>query len=126
MVKIQEATAAIGGLIGLTTGWNDEAIEGYIVELCHLDDPRVLKDACRRISRSWVEARRPSLALIVQTYHQQLQSDSYKTIDASALGSGQQVGFDRGIEIAWDAYQGECDRLGKQPNRRLFEKWLPS
>lgn len=32
--------------------------------------------------------------------------------------------FERGIQIAWNAYVDECERLGREPNRGRFEHWV--
>lgn len=34
------------------------------------------------------------------------------------------IPFEKGIQIAWRAYLDECRKLGREPNRERFERWL--
>jgi hypothetical protein len=99
-------------------------VEAYIRDLAELDDPQSLKAACEQVGRTWAEARRPPQAVIRQAYRQQLMR-STADIDANALMPNRRIEFERGVDIAWRAYCDEVKRLGREPNRSIFEKWLP-
>lgn len=116
-----ETIHALGRLVGLTTGWNDEAVEAYAAELSRLDDPAALRAACDLIGRSWTEARRPPLALIVSTYHGQRQATPTR-----ALQRGEPVPPERGITIAREHYRLEVERQGRTPDLRRFDRLIRS
>lgn len=107
-----------------TSGWTDESVEAYIRDLATLEDPQALKAACEQVARTWTESRKPPQGVIRQAYYQQAQRKSAH-IDSRALLPNRVVEFERGIEIAWNAYCDEVRRQGREPNRRVFEKWLP-
>lgn len=116
-----EAIHALGRLVGLTTGWNDEAVEAYVGELRTLDDPAALRAACDLIGRSWTEARRPPLALIVSTYHGQRRSQPTR-----ALQRGEPVPPEHGMAIAREHYRLEVERLGRKPDMKRFDRLMRS
>jgi len=105
------------------TGFNDESIAAYVEELKTLSDYNILVKACKSVSNSWTEARRPPIAVILAAYNREVarvQSESMPR------GIGQRYPtFAEGIEIAWQAYCAEVRRQGREPDRRKFEKWLP-
>lgn len=111
-----ETLHALGRLVGLTTGWNDEAIEAYAAELGRLDDARALLSACDLIGRSWTEARRPPLAHVIATYRAQAQS-----APRQALSRGRHIEPAEGVEIARRHFALESERLGRTPNMARFD-----
>lgn len=116
----EDATMAIGYLVGATTGWNDEAVLIYINEAEMLKDTEALNTAVRNVVRTWSEARRPPMSVVLDAYRSEL---SRKVQSAPALASGsRRVTFEEGVEIARAAYEAECRRAGRQPNDRLFNR----
>ena len=119
----EQAMEAVGILSGRLTGFNDASVIAYVEDLAQLSDYRLLVKACEFVSRTWTEARRPPIAVILAAYNREVarvQSESMPR------GIGQRYPtFAEGIEIAWDAYCAEVRRLGREPDRRKFEKWLP-
>jgi len=122
MITEAQAMEAVGHLTSLTTGWPDEAVMAYATQLMEVDDARALRIACERIARTWTEARRPPLALIFQAYNAEV---ARSTPETRQIGS-RVVPFAQGIEIAWEAYCREVRSQGREPDRRKFEKWLPT
>jgi hypothetical protein len=112
---------AIGYLVGATTGWNDEAVVIYINEVESLTDPDALNVAVRHVVKTWSEARRPPVSILLDAYRMEL---ARKTTSTPALATGRQrvVPFAEGIDICRRAYEDECRRLGRQPNDKLFAR----
>jgi hypothetical protein len=116
-MQIEQATAALGALAGVTTGWNDSSVEGYLIELVKLENPEALMAACHRLSVTWEEARRPPLAAITNLYHREAMR-----LEAPALPSRQRTIPPRqGVEVARDAYVKECRRIGQRVDMDHFD-----
>lgn len=119
----EKAARIIGLLVGGTTGWTDDAVLAYVTEIRTHSDPDAMLAAVRQIMRTWTEARRPPLALILEGYRSELarrQPPPERTI------SGRRVPPSEGIEIARRAYEAECRREGREPNHRLFDRLATS
>jgi hypothetical protein len=71
----------------------------------------------------WTEARRPPIAVILDEYARQVKRAEMQRRPNEL--AAKYPSFAEGIEIAWEAYCGEVRRLGREPDRRKFEKWLP-
>jgi hypothetical protein len=117
----EQAMEAVGILSGRLTGFNDASVVAYVEDFTQLHDFRALTKACEQVSRTWLEGRRPPIAVILDAYNRELsrKSDIPRGIDT------RYPTFEEGIEIAWQAYCAEVRRLGREPDRRKFEKWLP-
>lgn len=112
-----EAFRAIGKLAGITTGWNDDSINGYVDELIKLDDPDVLMRACTMIGRTWHEPRRPPVANIIAAYRNELlKEEKPRPLSDRVISPAQ------GVEIARKAYVAECRKQFKEPNMKFFEQ----
>lgn len=109
---------ALGNLVAVTTGWNDASVEGYATELAQLDNPEALRRACHKLSLTWEEARRPSLAAIRNLYH----SEALR-LEAPAIPSpNRTIPPRQGVEVAREAYVKECKRIGKRADMELFDR----
>jgi len=109
---------ALGNLVAVTTGWNDASVEGYANELTQLDNAEALRRACHKLSVTWEEARRPSLAAIRNLYHSEAMR-----LEAPTLPSRDRAIPPRqGVEVARDAYVKECRRIGKRADMDLFDR----
>jgi len=105
-------------LAGVTTGWTDASIEGYVAELAKLSHPEALRSACHKISLTWSEARRPPLSQIINLYHGEMLR-----MERPALPSRDRTIPPRqGVEVARDAYVKECKRVGQRVNMDLFDR----
>jgi hypothetical protein len=75
------------------------------------------------ISTTWKEYRRPPMSVIIEQYHREV---SRAAAERQPKGIGMRYPtFDEGAQIAWEAYCGEVRRLGREPDRKKFERWLP-
>lgn len=119
----QDAMKAIGNLAGTTNGWDDASTIAYADELANLSDPKALTRACRLISTTWKEYRRPPISVIIDQYHREVARVA-AVHQPRALGQHYPT-FEEGVEIAWKAYCQEVTRQGREPSRKVFEKWLP-
>ena len=116
----EDATMAIGYLVGATTGWNDEAVLIYINEAETLNDVDALNSAIRNVVRTWSEARRPPMSVVLDAYRSEL---SRRVSERPALKSGgRKVTFEEGVEIARKAYEQECQRLSRKPDLAKFDR----
>ena len=123
-MKREQATAGVAYLVAATTGWTDEAVELTINECMTLHDPEAFIIGCRNLARTWQDARRPFLYHIRVAYEAELRQQQMDM--ALPMGNDQIPEFKDGVAIAWEAYQDECKRVGKEPNRSYFEQWLPA
>lgn len=115
-----EALTILGHLIGTTTGWNDESVARYVVELARLDNAEALRRACRTLAATWEEARRPPLATITNLYHREAMR-----LEAPALpGRTRVIPPRQGVEVARDAYVAERRRLGLPVNMDRFDAMI--
>lgn len=119
-MNTEDATKAVGYLVGGTTGWNDEAVVIYVAELKQLSDPQALNAAIMHLVQTWREARRPPVATVLDAYRAELskRQPAPKQLNAG----GQTVSVAEGIEIARKAYEQECQRLGREPNLNKFSR----
>lgn len=117
----EKATMLVGYLVGATTGWNDEAVLVYVDEFKKLSDEVVLQSAVQQVIRTWAEARRPPISVVLDAYRSEL---SARQLSRPALQQPKQrrVPPSEGIKIARDAYEQECKRLGKKPNFAKFDR----
>ena len=104
----------VGYLVGATTGWNDEAVIVYIDEVSKHTDPQAMESALRQIVRTWKEARRPPVAVILDAYRAELsKKHSAKSI---APTQSRAVPVPEGIRIAQQAYEAEVRKHGREPH----------
>jgi len=122
-VETEQVIPILGRLIGGTTGWDDQASEIYLSKFMQLVDLAALDRAVDAILRMWTEARRPPLAVVLDEYTRQVKRAEMQR-RPNAL-SERYPSFAEGVEIAWNAYCKEVRGLGREPDRRKFEKWLP-
>jgi hypothetical protein len=117
----EDATMAVGYLVGATTGWNDEAVIVYINEIEQLSDVEALNSAIRHLVSTWTEARRPPVATILDAYRSELSKRNSRRPSIESPRH-RVVPVHEGIEIARRAYEDECRRQGREPNIKHFDK----
>ena len=125
-MKREEALAGIAYLVAATAGWTDEAVTLYVSEAQNYHDPNAFLESCKNLAKRWKENRRPFMYDINVAYQEVLRQRQMDMALPSGEGSGRIVSFEEGIKIATEAYESECKRLGKEPDRAIFEKWLPT
>lgn len=118
-MRDDEAVQILGLLVGVTTGWNDEAVVAYAAEIRQQSDPAAMLVAVQHIARTWTEARRPPLGTILEQYRTELSRRQPAPV--REIG-GRRVSPAEGIEIARRAYEDECRLLGKAPRFDLFDR----
>lgn len=117
----EEATVAVGYLVGATTGWNDEAVLVYVNEFETLGDVDALMIAVRRLVQTWDEPRRPPIATVLGEYRLELSRNQQAT--RRAISSVDRVvPFEDGIKIAQRAYEREVEKQGRKPDPRKIAK----
>jgi hypothetical protein len=110
----------LAGMLAVTGhGWTDAHVEVYAAEFAaEMPDAVAGEAAVRAMIRSWDKPVRIPLGAILQQYRIEVERRA-----ASAprmISVGRVVSFEEGVEIAWRAYVAEAQRLGRQPNARLF------
>ena len=113
-----EALRCIGLLVGGTTGWNPESYEIYVDRCVRLTSVPVLLRAVEQILEVWKDARRPPLALVLETY----QACLPRTLGLP-MGENKVCDMERGLQIMWENYEAECRRLGKEPDTAYHDRW---
>lgn len=116
-MNIQDTMTALGDLVAVTTGWNDASVQGYADELVKLDNGEALKRACRKISVTWEEARRPPLSAIINLYH----SEAMRLEQPALPGCERPIPPRQGVEVARQGYVAQCKLLGKRPDMDRFD-----
>ena len=116
----ERAIACVGYLVAGTTGWNDDTVMVYTAEIEKLTQPEVALSAVKQVVRSWSEARRPPISVILNEYRRQLASVQ----PAPELRAAPPAPLRRGIETAREAYRAERERMGKPVNMARFDKWI--
>jgi hypothetical protein len=116
----ERAITLVGYLVAGTTGWNDDTVMIYTAEIEKLSQPNVAMIAVREVVRTWSEARRPPIAVILDEYRRQLA----RAQPAPQLTAAPPAPFRRGVEIAREAYKAERERLGKPVNLQRFDGWI--
>lgn len=121
-MNTEDATKAVGYLVGGTTGWNDEAVVIYVSELQQLSDPDALNAAIMHLVQTWREARRPPVATVLDAYRAELSKRQPPRQELKP--GGRRVSFQEGIKLAQSAYEQEAKRLGRTPDPRKVQKWF--
>ena len=116
-MDVEQAMTALGDLVAVTTGWNDASVQGYADELVKLENGEALKRACRKLSVTWEEARRPPLSAIINLYH----SEALRLEQPALPGRERPIPPRQGVEVARQAYVAECKRLGRRPDMDRFD-----
>ena len=117
-----EAAMMVGVLVAGTTGWNDDTVMVYIDEMKQHRDTDAMANAVRHIVRTWSEARRPPISVILDAYRSELAK---RQLARTAIGStGRRISPAEGARLARDAYQRECERLGRKPDVTKFDKFI--
>lgn len=124
-MRHEEAIAGLSYLVATTPGWTDEAVEVYVKEAKTYHDPDAFARGCKNLALHWSKPHRPYMFDINVAYQAELRNQEMNRT-LSAESQGVVIPPSEGIKIAWEAYQDECRRLGKAPNRAIFEKWLPA
>jgi hypothetical protein len=119
-VNKEQATMAVGYLVGGTTGWNDEAVIVYVNELEMLADSDALNTAIKKLVTTWTEARRPPIATVLDAYRNELSRK--QTASRQIEPNRRVVPFSEGVQIAQRAYEQECVRLGRTPDLKRVAK----
>lgn len=116
-----QATMIVGVLVAGTTGWNDDTVLVYIDEIKQHSDADAMATAARTVVRTWSEARRPPISVILDAYRSEL---SRRQPARSALtgGGSRIVPPSEGIPLARAAYESECRRLGRDPDFDRFDR----
>jgi hypothetical protein len=117
-----DVLTALGNLIAVTTGWNDQATEQYAHELIGLDDGEVLLEACRAIGRTWNESRRPPLADIRTMYRRLAERKQQQEAMTRRALQGGYMPPAQGVKVARDAYVAECRKQNREPNLTYFDQ----
>lgn len=113
----------MGYLAGLTSGWSDDSIALYAAEIEQLDDYEVGLGAAQQLMRSWKESWRPPLATFLEAYRAEHRR-VLNSVGQPQLGGRQNVmPVLEGLKVAWDAYNAECVRQGREPNKPIFNSW---
>lgn len=127
-MKIEDARAAIAYLAQCTPGWSQEGIEQYAEQCVRFPDAETLMAAVKKLCMRWDRRTRPLPYDITSAYN--AEKSERDLDDRYALTEGYDAAvyptFKEGVAIAWQAYQDECRRQGKEPSRAYFEQWLPA
>lgn len=124
-MRREEAIAGISYLVAATPGWTDDSLELYVKEAETYQDADAFMIACKNLAKHWSHPRRPFMYDINVAYQAELRNQEMDR--ALPMGdTGSIPDFKDGMRIAWDAYRAECKRQGREPNRAIFEKWLPA
>lgn len=123
-MKRTEALEALMFLTQCTPGWDADAITIFTNEIERWHDPGALKAAIHALSMRWDRRSRPMMFDIKAAYDSEVRQ---RQMDL-ALPSGEQSTtyptLEEGCAIARKAYEGECRRLGKEPNPDIFDSWV--
>jgi hypothetical protein len=115
-----QATMIVGVLVAGTTGWNDDTVLVYVDEIKQHGDYEAMATATRHVVRTWSEARRPPISVVLDAYRAEL---SRRQPPRPALSSSTRTITAReGIVLARDAYESECRRLGRTPDLARFNR----
>lgn len=110
-----DADRVLGVLVGATGGWHEVIADEFLLTIAAWDDVDAAERAVSRFTRP-PGRNRPTLVQLIDAYREEEQR--------RVPSGGRVVPFADGIRIAWDAYQAEARRTGREPNRALFEKYL--
>ena len=78
--------------------------------------------AARQLNATYGKDRVPTINDLAESY---AAIRRRQEIEPHRIESGERIVPPvEGFRIAWEAYQKECYRLGKRPNRAKFEKWI--
>ena len=116
-----EAIRLAGMLAAIGHGWTDLHIDMYAGEFQSWDDADAAEVVIRRAIRTWNRAVRIPFGELHQDY---LREVDRRAALRPGIPSGRVVPFERGVQIAWEAYEREARRTGREPNRALFGKYL--
>jgi hypothetical protein len=116
----ERAITIVGYLVAGTTGWNDDTVMVYTAEIEKLTQPEVALSAVKQIVRSWSEARRPPISVVLDEYRRQLA----RAQPAPQLKAAPPAPLRRGIETAREAYRAEREKMGKPANTARFDAWI--
>lgn len=122
-MRSTESLRIVGYLAGLTSGWTDDSIALYAAEIEQLDDYDIGLAAAQQLMRSWKETWRPPLATFLEAYRAEHRRVANST-GVPQLGRRQDImPVEEGLKVAWDAYNAECVRQGREPNKPMFTGW---
>src|SRR5688500_16698055 len=103
-MRREDAIELIGWLSGVTTGWNDDSVELYVLEVEKWTDLTSATEAIERVGRTWEEMRRPPLPYLIEQY----RSAVYRAESARPrLAGPPPVPLPDGLRIAQEAYNKE-------------------
>lgn len=77
-----------------------------------------------RAHTAYIRCRNDQPTITTATFIATYRACSEPAPPPRALEDADVCTFARGIQVAWAAYQDECERLGREPNRGRFEHWL--
>jgi hypothetical protein len=113
------------GLLAVgTNGFDNPSTDLYASRFSELENEEALQRAVEMIVNTWDRGYRPPLNVVLEQYRRELRRIEER--DQPRSIEGNYPTFEQGVQIAWEAYCAEVRRQGKEPNRRVFEKWLPA
>ena len=115
---------ALTGILGVGThGFDNASTDLYAARFAELENEEALQRAVDVIVNTWDRGYRPPLNTVLEQYRRELRRIEDRD-RPRALGAKYPT-FEQGVQIAWEAYCAEVRRMGREPDRKVFEKWLP-
>lgn len=124
----EEAAAGLVHLTSCTPGWTEDNVAAYLRQCMRFPNAPAFVSAMEKLALRWSKPTRPLPYDITTAYHAEVEQMELDELYAITEGSSASTypDFEDGVKIAWEAYQDECARQGKEPNRMYFERWLPA
>lgn len=82
----------------------------------------IVKDASNRFVTGWTPFQQSYDRWVLRMEEE--RREEQLAIDQEAYSKRQFPTYEEGVEIAWKAYCGEVERLGRKPNRQYFDSIL--
>lgn len=127
-MKTEDAVAGLMYLTATTPGpWDRDVVLAYTEQCERFPDPQAFVEAMKQLALRWTKPSRPLPYDITMAYNARKSERDLDERYALTEGYDNTVypTFEQGVQIAWEAYQDECKRVGKEPDRSYFDKWLP-
>ena len=124
----EDAIAGLAYLTACTPGWTEDSVLVYVQQCMRFPDPVAFQAAMKRLGLRWSKTSRPLPYDITLAYQEEIRQreldERYELTEGTS--AAEYPTFEAGIAIAWEHYQAECRRQGREPNRSYFTKWLPT
>jgi hypothetical protein len=122
--QIDTGLALIYGSLG-GNSWTDETVLAYRQQFSTIGDGGCFIRACQAVVKSWTQIAKPPPAVIYEAYKAEIvRRELERPTRELEEGGRNEPSWRDGIEIAWRAYVGDCERRHAEPNRARFESIL--